>query len=291
MTRAWTIGGGALTLDRPRIMAIVNVTPDSFSDGGETFSVEAAVARMRTACDDGASVLDVGGESTRPGAARVSASEQIRRVAPVIRAARDAGIGVPISVDTTLADVAEAALNAGARIINDVSAGMEDAAMLRLAAERGAGIVLMHRLRPPERDSYSTAYPSEPVYDPNVGGVVGVVKAFLRERADAAIAAGVRSDAIVVDPGLGFGKSVAQNRELIERIAEFEAIGFPVLSAASRKSFLSAAPGRDHPKDRDAASVTVAMAHARAGVRLFRVHNVQAHAAALGLRSTAGGRG
>ncbi len=278
----WLIArGGAITLNQPKVMAIINVTPDSFSDGGEAFTVRTALDRIRRARDGGASILDIGGESTRPGSTRVPADEQIRRVVPVIRAARDAGIELPISVDTTRAEVAAAALDAGAHIINDVSAGTEDAAMFALAAERGAGLILMHRLRPPGEDVYSTQHAHEPEYDAESGGVVGIVKSFLKDRAAEAVRAGVRAESIVLDPGLGFGKGVAQNHELIRRIAEFAELGFPVLSAASRKSFLSVAPGRDHPKDRDAAGVGITVAHALAGIRLFRVHNVAAHVEAL----------
>lgn len=268
--------------DPPSVMAIINVTPDSFSDGGEAFTVEGALERMRRAVREGAAILDIGGESTRPGAQRIPASEQIARTIPIIRAARNSGIDRPISIDTTLAEVASAAIDAGATIVNDVSAGTEDAAMFALAAQRGAGIILMHRLRPPGEDQYSTRYAREPEYPSEAGGVVGVVLAFLQARIDAAIAAGVAFEAIAIDLGLGFGKSVAQNLELIRRISEFGALSRPILSAASRKSFLSAAPGKDHPKDRDAASVGVTVAHALAGVRLFRVHDVGAHVQALG---------
>lgn len=279
MIAVWRMAGCVLRLDEPRVMAIVNVTPDSFSDGGESWSVESALARMAAAARDGAAMLDVGGESTRPGAARVAADEQVRRVVPAIRAAREAGITLPISVDTTRASVARAALDAGANAINDVSAGLEDDGMLALAAERGAGMVLMHRLRPPGEDRYSTAYEREPEYDAGRGGVVGVVVEFLSERASAAIRAGVARESIVLDPGLGFGKSVAQNYELARRIGEVMRLGFPVLSAASRKSFLGR-PG-DAPRDRAAASVGVSVAHLLAGVRLFRVHDVAEHVGAL----------
>ncbi|MBL8746007.1 MAG: dihydropteroate synthase [Phycisphaerae bacterium] len=261
-------------------MAIINITPDSFSDGGEAFTPDAAMDRIRLARDQGAAILDLGGESTRPGAARVPPIEQAARVLPVIRAARREGIDLPISIDTTRAEVARAAIDAGADIINDVSAGLDDPAMIPLAAERSAGLILMHRLRPPSEDVYSNQYERAPVYAEEAGGVVGVVRSFLKSRAEDAVRAGVNPESIVLDPGLGFGKSVAQNHELIQRIDEIQTLGFPVLSAASRKSFLSSAPG-DHPKSRDAASVAVTVAHRRAGIRLFRVHNVAAHIDAL----------
>jgi len=259
-------------------MAIINVTPDSFSDGASYPTPAHAVARMREAIDEGADLLDVGGESTRPGAARIDASEQIRRVVPVIRAARDAGIEAPISVDTTLAEVAEAALTAGARIINDVSAGVEDESMLRLGAERGAGLVLMHRLRPPDADSYSHQYARNPEYE---GGVLASVRTMLAGRADAAIGAGVEPERIVLDPGLGFGKSVGQNYELIARIGEIASLGFPLLSAASRKSFVGRVTGEEDASRRVHGSVAISVAHALAGVQLFRVHDVRAHSQAL----------
>lgn len=282
MTTRWLIArAGEITLNQPRVMAIINVTPDSFSDGGEAFTVHSALDRIRRAQDEGAALLDIGGESTRPGSMRVQADEQVRRVIPILHATRGAGIELPISVDTTRAEVAEAALDAGASIINDVSAGTEDPAMFSLAAERGAGLILMHRLRPPGLDVYSTQHAQPPEYDPSAGGVVGVVRSFLKDRAAAAVRAGVRAGSIVLDPGLGFGKSVAQNHELIRRITEFADLGFPVLSAASRKSFLSASPGQDHPKDRDAASVGVTVAHMLAGIQLFRVHRVAPHVEAL----------
>lgn len=164
-----------LDLSVPRVVAILNVTPDSFADGGRLGSPEAALVAAERAVRDGAAMLDVGGESTRPGAARVSAAEQIARVVPAIRAIRARLPQIPISVDTTMAEVAEAALDAGADAINDVSAGEEDGAMLALAAKRRAGVILMHRLRPPGADSYSDRYASTPTYDA-AQGVVGEVQ-------------------------------------------------------------------------------------------------------------------
>lgn len=279
--RAWRFAGGALTLDVPRVLAIVNVTPDSFSDGGEAFTPERALERIELALRDGADAIDIGGESTRPGAARVPEDEQIARVIPVIRAARHAGVNLPISIDTTRARVARAAIDEGANIINDVSAGLEDPEILPLAASAGCGLILMHRAAPPPKDVYSHQYANAPHYDPGSGGVVGVVRAFLLERARAALALGVQREAIVLDPGLGFGKGVEQNYELIRRAAELQSLGFAALSAASRKSFLGAASGEPDPKSRVAASVAVTVFHALAGLRLFRVHDVAAHVQAL----------
>lgn len=281
MTPAWRLAHGrSLALDEPRIIAIINVTPDSFSDGGRFASPRDAALAMQRAIDDGADMLDVGGESTRPGAMRIDAAEQIRRVVPAITAAREAGIACPISVDTTLADVADAALDAGADAVNDVSACTEDPAMLALVARRGCGVVLMHRLRPPAADVYSHQHAAAPVYD-HEQGVVGAVREFLSARAAAAIAAGVARDAIVLDPGLGFGKSVEQNFALITGIREIATLGHPLLSAASRKSFIGSATGEADPARRVVGSVAVSVAHALAGLRLFRVHDVREHAEAL----------
>lgn len=282
--RAWRFTGGEVLLDRPRIMAIVNVTPDSFYDGGRLSSVEEAVAAAALAVESGADVLDVGGESTRPGSAAVSAEEQIRRVAPVIEGIRRAGIACPVSVDTTRAEVARAALDAGAGIINDVSAGTDDPAVLRVAAERGAGLVLMHRLVRPEKDRYSDRYESPPGY----GDVVAEVREYLAGRARAAIAAGVDPAAIVIDPGLGFGKTVEQNLELIRRTNELAGLGFPVLSALSRKSFVGRVSlGRDStPDERLGGTVGLSVVHLLAGASVFRVHDVREAGEAL--RAAAG---
>ncbi len=272
------VKGRMLPLDRARLMAILNVTPDSFSDGGDLPTPQAASEAARRAITDGADMLDVGGESTRPGSARIDADEQIRRIVPAIRAIRDAGIGAPISVDTTLASVAQAALDAGADAINDVSAGREDPAMFALAAERGAGLILMHRLAPPGDDRYSDRYDAPPDY--SNGGVVEVVRRFLEDRIDAAMKAGVDRAAIAIDPGLGFGKSVEQNFELIGAMDRFVETGLPVLGAASRKSFIGRVTGVEEPRLRVEGSIGAALAmHAR-GARLFRVHDVAAHARA-----------
>ncbi len=284
--RAWRVGPGkVLTLARPRIVAILNVTPDSFFAGSRLPSAAAAADAASAAIAQGADALDIGGESTRPGSGRVGADEQMRRVVSAIHAIR-AGSGrmsvVPLSVDTTWTTVAEAALDAGADAINDVSAGTEDPGMLALAARRGAGLVLMHRLRPPGEDSYSDRYRAPPDYS-RAGDVVAAVRAFLAERAAVAQRAGVDPRAIVLDPGLGFGKTVEQNLELILRTNALAALGFPIMSGISRKSFTGAWAGLQdsRPEDRLAASVALALEHRRAGASIFRVHDVAAHAAAL----------
>jgi dihydropteroate synthase len=276
------LGNRALDLSRPVVMAILNLTPDSFSDGGRLHSVDSAVQAAATARAAGAEIFDVGGESTRPGAERVPAEVQIRRTAPVIAAIRRAGgtlAGVPISIDTTLSAVAAAAREAGADAVNDVSAGEEDPGLVALAAREGMGLVLMHRLAPPGADRYSDQY----VQPPRYADVVADVRAFLAERAAAALAAGVRRESIVIDPGLGFGKTVAQNLELVRRTGALLDLGYPVLSGASRKSFVARAAGRGEtsPRDRVAESVAVSVMHYAAGAVIFRVHDVAEQARAL----------
>ena len=265
-----------LSLDPFALMGVVNVTPDSFSDGGQFTSVEEVAQFALALIDQGATVIDVGGESTRPGAARVAIDEQIRRVVPAITRIR-ARSNVGISIDTTHAAVAEAALDAGADFVNDVSAGTEDSAMFRLLAKRGAGVVLMHRIAPPDQDRYSDRYAKEPVY----GDVVRDVSAFLLARAEMAMAAGIPREQIALDPGLGFGKSVLQNYELLARTSELVALGFPVLVGASRKSFLGAVTGREDPEQRIIGSVVAAVAAYGGGARIVRAHDVGAHREAL----------
>ncbi|CAG0965718.1 dihydropteroate synthase [Phycisphaerales bacterium] len=271
-----------LRLDRPRIVAILNVTPDSFSDGGRHLDAAAAAGAAWRMFDEGADVIDVGGESTRPGSTRVSPEEQIRRVVPVVRAIRalpGAAGAVAMSVDTTHASVARAALDGGVDAINDVSAGEEDGGMLALAAERGAGIILMHRLTRPEQDSFSDRYARAPGY----GDVVREVGEYLSGRAGAALGAGVACESVALDPGLGFGKSVEQNLELIRRTREISDLGYAVVSGVSRKSFVGRVSlGRDSaPAERLAGSLAMSVAHLAAGARVFRVHDVREHREAL----------
>lgn len=263
------------------IMAIINVTPDSFSDGGEHDDLERACAFAQTCIDDGAHILDVGGESTRPGAVSVSNTQQIARTQPVIaRLIKDLSATLTISIDTTRAIVAAAALDAGATIINDVSAGLDDPAMFPLVARRKCGYVLMHRLCAPSEDSYSDRYASAPEYS----DVVSNVCDWLRERAHAAERAGIARESIAVDPGLGFGKTVEQNFALIARMREVVALGYPVVVSASRKSFLGAVTGEAQPSARVAASVAAAVEMAHAGVAVVRAHDIRAHRDAFRLR-------
>lgn len=275
----------SLRLDAPRLIAIINVTPDSFSDGGECAGPDAALARAVQAEAEGADALDIGGESTRPGALRVSDDVQIARVVPAIRAIRacPGAVGrLPITVDTTRAVVARAAIDAGADAVNDQSAGRDDPGMHGLLASRRRGVIMMHRPLPPERDVYSYEHPRESGDASAIQDIAG----FLRERAASAERAGIGSGAIVLDPGLGFGKSVERNWALIAAAPELLALGYPLLCAVSRKSFIGAACARPDgtippPRERVAGSVGVAVSQYLAGVRLFRVHDVREHREAL----------
>lgn len=275
--QSWRLGPEAtVSLDRAHVMGIVNVTPDSFSDGGRFQSIQQAVDCALSLVDEGAGIIDVGGESTRPGAPRVDAEEQISRTVPVIEGVR-ARSPIPMSIDTTLAAVASAALESGADIVNDVSAGLDDDQMADLVAQRGCGVVLMHRLRPPSEDRYSDRYEQAPEY----GDVVAAVGEFLLERARAYTDRGVDRRVIAIDPGLGFGKTVEQNFELMTRVGDLMELGYPVLIGASRKSFLGAVSGESAPSSRLAASIAATTLLHGAGVRLFRVHDVRAHCQAI----------
>lgn len=280
--REWTLRETALSLAEPRLMAIINLTPDSFHAPSRASDVAAALDAAERAVQAGACILDLGAESTRPGASPVSEQDQVARLVPVVRAVRRApgDLGrVPLSVDTTLSGVARACLDAGASAINDVSAGTDDPGMFALAAGSGCGLVLMHRLRAPSADRYSDAYASPPVY----GDVVEEVRAYLAERARSAMQAGVAPGAIMLDPGLGFGKSVEDNVRLVRGVGRLGELGFAVLGALSRKSFVGRVSlGRDsRPEERLAGTLAMNLELVRNGVRLLRVHDVGAHAEAL----------
>jgi dihydropteroate synthase len=249
---------------RVHVMGIVNVTPDSFSDGGRFFDRDAAVEQGLRLAEEGADILDVGGESTRPGAKPVEAAAEADRVLPVVEALA-ARSGVPVSVDTTKASVAERALEAGAQIVNDVSAGRFDPAIFGVVAERRAPFVLMHMLGEPRTMQKSPAY----------ADVVGEILAFLAERADAAAAAGIARDKVVVDPGFGFGKTREHNLVLLKRLREFRTLGYPVLAGTSRKTFIGATLGDLPVEDRlEGTAATVALA-AMNGAAIVRVHDVR----------------
>lgn len=259
----WILPVGALTLDRPRVMGILNVTPDSFSDGGELASVEAAVARGRAMVGEGADLLDVGGESTRPGATPVDPREEVRRVVPVIEALSEA-VSVPLSVDTRRAAVAEAALKAGATVVNDVSGLAFDPGMATLVASSGAGLVLMHMRGTPETMA------GEAHYDELVDEVAGELAGGLERAREAGIDAG----AIVVDPGLGFAKTPDQSLRLLGEVGTLaRRLGRPVLVGPSRKSFLGALLGLEARERVRASAIACALAVSH-GARIVRVHDV-----------------
>ena len=277
--------------DRCLVMGVVNVTPDSFSDGGQWFGAEAAVQHGLDLIAQGADIVDVGGESTRPGAQRVTEEEELRRIGPVVTELVRAG--VPTSIDTMRASVAEFALNAGAALVNDVSGGLADPQMARLVAAAGASYVLVH-WRGHSRDMYSRAAYTD---------VVGEVRAELARRVGEVVAAGVEPERIVVDPGLGFGKRPEHNWPLLTHLAEIGELGgrtFPVLVGASRKRFLGnvlAGPdGAPRPfEDCDEATVAISALAATAGAWCVRVHQVRANADAVRVaaawRAAAAGQG
>ena len=251
----------------PLVVGIVNVTPDSFSDGGAHATPDAAAAFAHRLVEEGADALDVGGESTRPGAQPVAEDAEIARVVPAIEAIRRAGVALPLTVDTRRSRVAHAALLAGATGVNDVSAGTADPAMLETVARHDASVVLMHM----------RGEPATMQRDPRYDDVVAEVAAYLAARAEAAAAAGVRRDRIRVDPGLGFGKTAAHNEALLRGLEALVAGGVPVLVGASRKAFLGAITGRP-TVERLAASLACAARAFEAGAAAVRVHDVAATA-------------
>jgi dihydropteroate synthase len=251
-------------------MGVVNVTPDSFSDGGVFDDDVAAIAHARRLIGEGASMIDVGGESTRPGAAPVPAGEERDRVIGVIEGIARLGVPVQISIDTMKLEVAEAALDAGATYVNDVTAFRHDPDLAGLVADRGVDCCLMHMLGEPR------TMQEDPRYD----DVVDDVKAFLEERMAAAVAAGVAEERIQLDPGIGFGKTLEHNLVLLRRLGELAAIGRPLVIGTSRKSFLGRITGRDVTERVYATAATTVLAFER-GARVFRVHDVAATADAL----------
>lgn len=267
--------------DRPRVMGILNVTPDSFSDGGRWSDPDAAIAHGLAMLAQGADIIDVGGESTRPGAQRPDPMVELGRVLPVIRALAEHG--AVVSVDTMRADVAQAALAAGAVIVNDVSGGLADPQMLPMVADARAVYIAMHWRAP------SLSMQQFAVYDA-LGGVVAAVRAELRSRVDAAVAAGIEPGRLVLDPGLGFAKTAEHNWALIRGLAELASLGFPLLVGASRKAFLGvlladAAGAPRGVEDREAANVALTVILAQRGVWAVRVHDVRPNRDAIDLMS------
>jgi dihydropteroate synthase len=264
----WQTSRFDIDLLRPRVMGIVNVTPDSFSDGGHHSSTRAALAHAEQLLREGADILDIGGESTRPGAPAVSLEEELARVLPVVQGAL--AWGVPISVDTYKPEVMRAALDAGADIVNDVWALRQAGALDAVAAHPRCGLCLMHMHREPQTMQA----------EPMVGDVVPAVAAFLQARANAVQAAGVARERIVIDPGIGFGKTVEQNFALLAQQDALVGLGWPLLAGWSRKSSLGAVTGQAVAAERVAASVAAAVLALERGARVLRVHDVAATAQA-----------
>jgi dihydropteroate synthase len=271
----WQTSRFQIDLTRVRVMAIVNLTPDSFSDGGRFAGAAAALEHCEQLLAEGADILDIGGESSRPGAQPVSLQQELDRVMPVLAGALK--LGCPVSVDTTKPEVMRAALEMGADIINDIGALRAEGAMQAVSEHPGCGVCLMH-MRGEARSMQA---------QPEYGDVVTEVSAFLRERLQALQGAGVAAERIVLDPGIGFGKSVEHNLELLRRQRELLALGRPLLLGWSRKSTLGAVTGRP-VSERLAASVAAALAAVQRGASIIRVHDVAATADALKVWRSAG---
>jgi dihydropteroate synthase len=283
----WRTSRFTIDLARPRVMGIVNVTPDSFSDGDPDITPARAIARCEKLLKAGADMLDIGGESSRPGALPVSAEVEVARVRPVLEAA--VTLGCPISIDTTKPEVMRAALDLGADIVNDIAALRAPGALAVVAAHGSCGVCLMHMRGAPRSMQTQTDYVD----------VIGEVTAFLRERIDAVLASGIDAQRVVVDPGVGFGKTAAQNLTMLERQEELLALGVPLLAGWSRKSTLArlAGVGPTPPAERtaeerarlDAASVVAAILAVQRGARIVRVHDVAATVAGLAVWQAASG--
>jgi len=266
-------------LSQPAVMGVINVTPDSFSDGGQFVEPDAAIAHGIRLASEGAAILDVGGESTRPGAAPVSEAEELRRVVPVIEGLTIGLRSSPaaISIDTRRLAVAEAALDAGASIVNDVAAFRSAPELAGLVADRGATCCLMHMLGEPRTMQR----------DPRYGDVVGEVRAFLEERLAFAVAEGVAEERIWIDPGIGFGKTLEHNLELLRRLDELVAIGRPLVVGTSRKSFLGTVAGGRPEAERLPGTIATNVLALQRGAAIFRVHDVAPVADALAVAAAA----
>ena len=262
-------GGRSLRLDRPRVMGIVNVTPDSFSDGGAHFDADSAIAHGLQLAEEGAAILDIGGESTRPGAQEIPIEEELRRTIPVIEALAKR-TSLPISIDTSKPEVMRAAIEAGAGMINDVY-GLRREGALDAAAALKVPVVLMHMLGEPR------TMQANPEYD----DVVGEVHRFLAERIFAAEMAGIAKKHIVVDPGFGFGKTTQHNLQLLAQLRRFTELGVPVLAGLSRKKTIGELTGREGPRERIFGSLAAHLVAAQNGAMLLRVHDVAATVDAL----------
>ena len=256
-------------------MGVLNVTPDSFSDGGDYSTTNEAIGRAVEMIAEGADIIDVGPESTRPGSQPVPADEQIARAIPVIEAVREANPPITISIDTRLASVAKAALDAGADMVNDISALGDDPGMAQVVAKSGALVCLMHRRGRP----LDMQRGGGPDYD----DVIGEICTFLRERMRSAVARGIDESRIIVDPGIGFGKRVEHNLLILKHLDRFVALGRPVLVGASRKSFIGKVLATEDPKQRGAGSLACAVVAALGGAAILRVHDVRPTVEALRL--------
>ncbi|WP_108836975.1 dihydropteroate synthase [Tateyamaria sp. Alg231-49] len=259
--------------DAPKLMGILNTTPDSFSDGGAFDTLEAGIAQGRALVSAGADILDIGGESTRPGASLVPADAEIARTAPVIAGLRAAGISTPISIDTRKAPVAAAALDAGANIVNDVSGFTFDADLAPLCAARGVPVCVMHAQGEPQ------TMQQNPTYDDVLLDVYDALAA----RIDMLVSLGIPCDQITVDPGIGFGKTLDHNLAILQRISLFHGLGVPILLGASRKRFIGTLGNAPEAQDRAPGSVAVALAAIAQGVQIIRAHDVAEHAQAIAL--------
>jgi dihydropteroate synthase len=269
--RVWRIGDRTADLSkRGMIMGVLNVTPDSFSDGGQCFRAEQAVGRGVQIAAEGADIIDIGGESTRPGAEPIPLKEELRRVIPVIEKLR-ATIDILISIDTSKSEVANAALDAGASIVNDVTAGRGDEKMLPLAAKRSAAVVLMHMQGEPRTMQKNPQY----------GDVVREVVDFFRQRYDRALECGVDPMAIAFDPGIGFGKTLEHNLTLLKELEQLRAHDRPLVVGVSRKSFLGKLIGSNEMRDRLAPAIALTATLRMKGADVFRVHEVKENVAAL----------
>lgn len=245
------------------LMGVLNITPDSFSDGGDYNNLEEASQRAATLVEAGADILDIGGQSTRPGAKQISPEEELERVIPIIKRIRK-HLNIPISVDTTRAEIAQQAVQAGADIVNDISGGMFDADMLTTVAELEVPIILMHIRGTPETMQQMTDYED----------LVGEIIAVLEERLSAAEAAGIARSRLLIDPGIGFGKTAEQNLELLRQLDQFQSLGVPILVGTSRKSFIGKIINQDDPKQRVWGTASTCCAAIAQGADILRVHDL-----------------
>ncbi len=259
--RSWRTARRAIDLSNPVLMGVLNITPDSFFDGGRFFDRDLAIRRLEELASEGADIIDIGGESTRPGSLAVSENEELDRVLPVLEAA--AAFDVPISIDTTKSAVARRALEAGAEIINDISGLRFDPDLARLAADSGAGLVMMHMRGEPRTMQDHIHYDD----------LIGDIRMELSESVEVATGAGCRRDQLVVDPGIGFGKTAEQNLELIDELGRIGELGLPVLIGPSRKSFIGKTLGLE-VEDRLEATLAACVVALVRGARIFRVHDV-----------------